>query len=77
MPKHFVPHWILKCVVPISDWWDQIRGQKPLFTSYSILTLTDGSVYDHTKATRMLGYRPRRVYESIKDMVEEIKAHKK
>ena len=77
MPKHFVPHWILKCVVPISEWWDQIRGQKPLFTSYSILTLTDGSVYDHTKATRMLGYRPRRVYESTSDMVEEIKAHKK
>lgn len=77
MPKSFVPKWILKSVVPISEWWDRVRKQKPLFTAYSLHTLTDGSVYDHTKATRMLGYHPRRVFESLKDMVAEFRSQKK
>lgn len=72
MPKYFAPKRLLKWFTPISEWWNRMRGQNPLFTNYSISTLSDGSVYDHTKATRMLGYHPRRIYESLKDMVEEI-----
>lgn len=47
-----------------------IRGKKPLFSKYSVDVLMSNSVISNVKAKEKLGYQPRPIKETIRDMVK-------
>jgi dihydroflavonol-4-reductase len=47
----------------------RLARKKPRFTSYSLEVLQSNSVISHAKATRVLGYWPRPLEESIRDTI--------
>ena len=48
---------------------DRRRGERPLYTSYSLHTLGTGDRFSHEKATRELGYHPRDLFLTLRDTV--------
>lgn len=50
------------------------RKQKPLFTPYSLYTLSSNAQFSHEKATKELGYNPRLLEETLMDTIEWLKA---
>lgn len=46
-----------------------LSRKKPLFTPYSVHTLTCYYRYSHRKASHILGYKPRPIAESLKDSI--------
>lgn len=75
-PKLRIPLWLARCTAPLSEIYYKILKQKPLYTSYSIYTLSSNSLTTHQKAEVELGYRPRPIKETITDTVEWIKREK-
>jgi dihydroflavonol-4-reductase len=51
----------------------RLLRKKPRFTSYSLEVLQSNSVISHAKATRVLGYWPRPVQDSIRDTISWFK----
>ena len=47
-----------------------IRGQKPLFTHYSIKVLGSNHLFSSQKAIDQLGYKIRNIDETIKDTLD-------
>ena len=72
-PSFKAPLWIVKGIVKISPLYYKFTGKEPLFTSYSLETVTSNSKISYSKACNDLGYSPRPINESIKDSVEWIK----
>lgn len=68
--KTYLPIGFIKAISPIAELYYKIRKQTPLFTPYSIYTLTSNSLFSHDKATRELGYTTRDIRETLKDTVE-------
>ena len=52
------------------------RKKRPLFTKYSLSTLESNSRFSHDKATLELGYYPRDVSDSVRDMVAYLEERK-
>lgn len=77
-----VPTWMARIAAPLSEFIAKKRGRKPLFTPYSLRVLHENGRYCHDKATAQLNYRPRDLYDSLKDtaawLIEtgEVKARK-
>lgn len=46
------------------------RQERPLYTKYSLYTLTSNANFSHDRATRELGYRPRSLEHTVRDMVD-------
>ena len=47
----------------------KLKKRRPLYTLYSLDTLCSNDRFSHDKATAELGYRPRDLYETVKDTV--------
>lgn len=62
-----VPTWMARIAAPLSEFIARKRGRKPLFTPYSLRVLHENGRYCHDKATAELNYRPRELYETLKD----------
>lgn len=60
-------HWFIKMFLPLLEKRAYKKRKPPLFTRYSLYTLTSPSNFSHAKATRDLGYKPRPIYGTIKD----------
>ncbi len=60
----------LKAVAPLAELYYRLRRVKPLFTSYSLYTLTSNCNFDNSKARNELGFDPRSITESIADEYE-------
>ncbi len=71
-----LPIWIAKAVVPLMTAISRHRKERPLYTRYSLYTLTSNDRFSHDKATQDLGYRPRDLYQTIRDTVLWIKGKK-
>ena len=65
-----VPTWMAKMAAPLSEYIAKKRKRKPLFTAYSLRVLHENGRYSHDKATAELGYRPRELYETLKDTAQ-------
>jgi len=65
-------------VAPLAEFFYKITRTKPKFTRYSIETLRSNSKISSHKAQRELGYKPRRLYDTIKETVDwwKINVHK-
>ncbi len=69
-PKTVIPGWLARSTGIFAEVYYSLMRQKPLFTSYSVATLSGNSLTSHGKASSELGYHPRPLRESIRDTVE-------
>lgn len=71
--KTILPNWFAKLTAPIAELYYKILKQPPLYTSYSIYTLSTNSHFSHERATKELDYNPRDMRKTLKDTVEWLK----
>lgn len=71
-----IPMWLAKMSAPILGLGAKMRHSKPLYTRYSLYTLTSNGRFSHDKATRELDYHPRALRETLKDTLRWLKLHK-
>jgi dihydroflavonol-4-reductase len=70
-PRLACPSWLAAAAAPFAVAWGRLRGERPLFTPLSVLTLHDNNrAISHARATRDLGYTPRPFRETIGDTLE-------
>ena len=65
--KSYLPLWFVKATAPIAELYYRILKQPPLYTRYSIYTLSTNNRYSHKKATEELGYGTRDMESTLKD----------
>lgn len=65
--------WLAKLTAPLSEVYYSILKQPPLYTRYSLYTLTSNSNFSNEKAKRELDYKNRELSETIKDTVTWLK----
>lgn len=56
-------------IAPLAELYYRLTKTKPQFTKYSIDTLQSNSKVSSNKAAKDLGYKPRALFESVKDTV--------
>ena len=64
-----LPMWAAKMFAPVMQWYAKLKKERPLYTKYSLHTLSSNDRFSHDKATSELGYRPRDLWETIRDTV--------
>ena len=75
--KTILPMWIAKVTAPFSEIYYKLRREPPLYTKYSLYTLTSNSNFSNEKAKRELGYKNRNMKDTIADTVKWLKENKK
>lgn len=64
-----LPLWFARLTAPLAELYYKCRKQPPLFTRYSLYTLSSNAHFSHEKATRELGYHPKPMGRTLKDTV--------
>jgi dihydroflavonol-4-reductase len=64
-----LPLWLARAALPLMHLLSRLRRTRPLYTRYSLHTLSANDNFSHEKATRELGYRPRDLLETLRDTV--------
>ena len=64
-----LPLWFAKFTAPLAELYYKIRHESPLFTRYTLYTLTSNARFTYEKARRDLGYKPRDISATVKDTV--------
>ena len=67
--KVVLPIMIAKIVAPFYEMYYNVKGKTPLFTKYSLYTLSYNSNFSNEKAKRDLGLVTRDIIDTVKDMV--------
>ena len=67
--KVVLPIMIAKIVAPFYEIYYNLKGKTPLFTKYSLYTLSSNSNFSNEKAKRDLGFVTRDITDTVKDMV--------
>lgn len=75
--KLYLPMRFLKMTAPLAELYYRIVRQQPLFTKYSLDTISENSVFSHEKAERELGYKSRDFKETLFDTVAWFQKRKK
>ena len=65
-----IPLWLARLAAPLIEGIAKLRKTRPLYTGYSLHTLTSNGCFSNEKAKQDLGYRTRPVDETIRDMVD-------
>ena len=72
--KHFfqmkIPFDLAKFAAIFTPMYYRFANETPRFTPYSLEVLQSNSNISHAKATRELGYKPRPIFDSIRDAVK-------
>ena len=72
--KHFfqmkIPFDLAKFAAIFTPVYYRFANETPRFTPYSLEVLQSNSNISHAKATRELGYKPRPIFDSIRDAVK-------
>lgn len=63
----YLPLWFVRLTAPMAELYYRILKQPPLYTKFSIFTLSTNNLYSHKKAMEELGYRTRDMEETLKD----------
>lgn len=61
--------WFAVWTAPLSEFWYKLRKKPPLFTVYSLFTLTSNACFSHKKADRELGYSTREMRDTLRETV--------
>ena len=72
-----LPLWFAKMTAPFAELYYKIRHESPLFTRYTLYTLTSNARFTYEKARRDLGYKPRDISATIKDTVSFLTKERK
>lgn len=72
-----LPLWFAKMTAPLAELYYKIRHEAPLFTRYTLYTLTSNARFTNEKAKRDLGYRPRDISATMKDTVSFLTRERK
>lgn len=75
--KTVLPMWIAKTTAPFSEIYYGLLKQPPLYTKYSLYTLTSNSNFSNKKAKECLDYETRDIKETVYDTVEWLKEQKR
>ena len=68
-----IPLWMARMSAPLLSFFARARHKKPLYTRYSLYTLTSNGRFSHSKATKELGYRPRDLAVTLRDTLRWLK----
>jgi len=63
----YLPLWIAKAFAPFTETYYRLARKTPLFTRYSLKTLSGNAMYSHDKASRELRYVTRSLKETLFD----------
>lgn len=74
VPK--IAMWFVKMFARLAELHYKIRKQKPLFTSYSLYTLTSNHNFSNQKAKNKLGFTTRPTKDSLHDAIDWFVKHK-
>lgn len=69
-----LPLWMAKMAAPFIQLHARRKKRRPLYTAYSLHVLGTGERFSHKKATEELGYHPRDLKVTIRDMVAEMQS---
>ena len=75
--KLYLPLWAAKAIVPFMECYYKLFQKTPVFTRYSLFTVTQNAAYSHEKATRELGYSTRPLKDTLFDIVQWLKQSKR
>lgn len=64
-----LPMWFARLTAPLAELFYRIRGEVPLYTRYSLFTLTSNAAFSCAKARRDLGYHVRDLNATLRDTV--------
>lgn len=67
--KRFLPTGFIRMMALPAEGWYALRHKPPLFTRYSLYTLSSNALFSHDKATKELSYHPRDFRETLRDTV--------
>ncbi len=65
-----LPLGVARAAVPAIGLYARLRGQRPLFTRYSLYAVASNSNFSHARATAELGYAPRPLAVTVRDTVD-------
>ena len=74
--KHMIPIWVAKLSLPYFDFYYKMKKMTPVFTRYSLYTLTSNASFSYEKAKKMLGYSVRPFVNTISDTLSWLKLKK-
>lgn len=72
-PVPALPAGLAKLAVPLIGAYSRARGTRPLYTAYSLSTVSGNSCFSNEKAKRELHYTVRDIGETVRDMVDWMK----
>ncbi|MEG0826404.1 MAG: NAD-dependent epimerase/dehydratase family protein [Bacilli bacterium] len=75
--KTFIPMWLAKSTSSLAELYYKILKQPPLYTKYSLYTLSTNAQFSNLKAQKELGYKNRNFEETLKDTVNFLKKEKR
>ena len=75
--KTVLPLWFAKLTAPLAELYYKIRHEAPLFTRYTLYTLTSNARFTYEKARRDLDYKPRDISSTIMDTVSFLTKERK
>lgn len=73
--RTFLPIWFAKLTAPLAELYYAILRQPPLYTPYSLYTLTSNSNFSHAKADAALGYTCRPIEQTLRDAYDWLINH--
>lgn len=65
--RSYLPLWFAKVTAPLSEVYYKVLRRPPLYTPYSLYTLTANSRFSHEKADRELDYTCRPMEKTIRE----------
>lgn len=71
-----IPLWLARIGAPALSFSAKISHRKPLYTRYSLYTLTSNGRFSHDKATKELNYHPRSFKSTLKDTLRWLRLQK-
>lgn len=71
--KIVLPIWIAKIAAFFLEFIYDIKKQTPLFTKYSLYTLSTNSNFSNSKSKKELSFNTRNIYDTIKDTINFLK----
>ena len=75
--KVILPTWLAKATAPLAERYYKMLKQPPLYTAYSLYTLTANSNFTHQKASQQLGYAPRPLRQTLADTAQWLLEHRR
>lgn len=71
--KIILPYWFVRLTARLSENYYKILRQPPLYTAYSVYTLSTNASFSHQKASKALGYTTRDMKQTLADTVSWLK----